>query len=110
MRLFNSINFENVLHMKLYRLLVLNKIQKYRYNNFKALKTTELVLFPRRTVYCHVNKMPPMHNQSNHLATSLAAALNWSGNVMTGGGGLSYSIDGLLNAGPTASTCGQMLC
>ena len=80
----------------------------------KALKTAKLVFLPR--LYCHVNKMPPpphirRHDQNNHLVTSIAAALNWSGNAMIRG--FSYSTDGLLNGGPTALTCGsnwQMMC
>ena len=28
------------------------------------------------------------HDQSNHLIKSIAAALNWSGNSMIGGGGV----------------------
>ena len=37
MRVFNFVNFENLPHMKLYSLLILNKIQKHRKkSNFKA--------------------------------------------------------------------------
>ena len=56
------------------------------------------------------------------MITPIAAALNWSGKGMIGGGGPSQREGGgpdcllggggpdcLLNAGPTASTCGPML-
>ena len=55
MQILNFVNFENLLHMKLYSLMILNKIQKQQKENGKALKTTKLVLFPGR-IYCHVNK------------------------------------------------------
>ena len=66
-------------------------------------------------LYCHVNKTTTethdlrRHDQSNHIVT-IAAALNWSGKAMIGGGGVPHGIDCLLNAGPTASTCGPILC
>ena len=41
--------------MKLYSLLILNKIQKHKTNYVKALKKTDLVLFSRRTVSPHIN-------------------------------------------------------
>ena len=109
-RLFNFVNFENVHHMKLYSLPIPNKILRYR-KKIKALKTTKLILFPRRILSCKPDATHLSgHDQNNHLVTLIAAALNWSRNVMKGGGGFSYSTDGLLNAGPTASTCGPMLC
>ena len=76
--LFNSVNFDNLLHIKLYSVLILKKIQKHRKkNNFKALKTNTLVLFPVRILSCkqdapHLRR----HDKSNHLVTSIAAALN----------------------------------
>ena len=75
----------------------LNKMHKY----VKELKKTKLILFSGR--YCHVNKILcsihtlyttnaqhlslRRHDQSNHLVTTIDAALNWSGSVMIGGGG-----------------------
>ena len=41
---FDVINFANYLHMKLYNLLILNKIQTHT-KIFKALKTTKLVMY-----------------------------------------------------------------
>ena len=38
MRIFNFVNFESLIYMKLYNLLILNKIQKYKKNNVKTLK------------------------------------------------------------------------
>ena len=90
-RIVNFVKFEILLHLKLYGLLILKKIQKTLKNNIlKALKTNKLVLFP---IYCLVNKTVPnthylrRHDQSNHLVASMAAALNWSGNAVIGGGG-----------------------
>ena len=36
--------------MKLYIILILNKIQNIKKTHFKALKMTKLVLFPRRII------------------------------------------------------------
>ena len=81
-RLFNFVNFEN---MKLYSLPILNKILRYR-KKIKALKTTKLILFPRRILSCKPDATHLRgHDQSNHLVTLIAAALNWSRNVMKGG-------------------------
>ena len=46
MRIFNFVNLENLLHMKRYRKLILNKVQKHL-KKIKALQTTKLVLIPR---------------------------------------------------------------
>ena len=46
------VNFENLIYIKLYSLLILNEIQKYLKNNVKALKNTKLVLFPKRILSC----------------------------------------------------------
>ena len=45
------VNFENLLHMKPYSLLILNKVQTHKKNSFKALKTTKLVLFFKRYIH-----------------------------------------------------------
>ena len=75
---------------------------------------TKLVLSPRGILSCkqdapHLRR----HDQSNHLATSIAVALNCPGSAMVrgrgGGGVFNYSTDGLLNAGPTTSTYGPVL-
>ena len=100
MRLFNFVNFENLLHMKPDSLLILNKLQKRK--NGKAPKKTKLALFPRRILSCkqgcllhtahpttdsdHLRR----HDQSNHMITSTAAALNWSGNAMLWGVSLQH--------------------
>ena len=36
MRIFHFVNFGNLIYMKLYNLLVLNNIQKYKKNNVEA--------------------------------------------------------------------------
>ena len=52
MRIFN---FENLVYMKLYILLILNKIQKHKKIKNKTLQTIKLVLFPRRILSCQQN-------------------------------------------------------
>ena len=47
----NFINFENVINMKLYSILILNKIQKIE-KTVKALKKTKLALFPTHILPC----------------------------------------------------------
>ena len=51
-------NFENLIYVKLYSLLILSKIQKYKKNNVKALKNTKLVLFPGHTFSCRQDGPP----------------------------------------------------
>ena len=93
MRIFNFVNFDNLIYMKLYNLLILNKIQKCNKNNVKALKKTKQALFPRRilgylfTVYHTFDRNTDhlrRHDQSNNIVTSIAAALNWSENGLIG--------------------------
>ena len=53
MEIFNSVNFENLIFMNLYSLLISNKIRIYiKMNNVKALKNMKLALFPRRILSC----------------------------------------------------------
>ena len=54
MRIFNFVNFDNLIHMKLYSLLILNKIQKRKRSNVKVglPQKTKLALFPRRILLC----------------------------------------------------------
>ena len=52
MKIFNCVGFENVIYVKLYNLLILNKILKCKKNNVKALKKTKQALFPRRILSC----------------------------------------------------------
>ena len=60
-RIFNFVNFESLIYIKLYNLLILNKIQKCYKNNVKPLKKTKQFFF--QDVYCHVNKFAvPYHN------------------------------------------------
>ena len=42
------VNFENLIYMKLYSLLILTKTTKKSKNNFKAPKKSEIVIFPGR--------------------------------------------------------------
>ena len=44
--------FEKIIYMKLYSLLISNKILKYKKTNVKTLKNTKLDLFPRRILSC----------------------------------------------------------
>ena len=46
----NVVNFEKLIHMELYSLLVLNKIQNHKKKHFKVLKTNKLVLFFKRYI------------------------------------------------------------
>ena len=52
MRIFNFVNLENLIYIKLYSLLVLNKIQKHKKDNVKAPKKTKLALLARRILSC----------------------------------------------------------
>ena len=54
MIIINFVNFESSICMKLYNLLILNKIQNSKKNNIKSLKKTKNLYF--QDVYCHVNK------------------------------------------------------
>ena len=83
-RIYNFVNFENVIDI--------SYIAQKRRNFFSF-----------QDVYCHVNKLVYIiqhirphettntdrsrrHDQSNHMVTSIPAALNWSGNAMIGRG------------------------
>ena len=52
MRIFNFVNLESLIYMKLYNLLILNKIQNCTINNVKVLKKRNKLYF--QDVYCHV--------------------------------------------------------
>ena len=47
--------FDNLIYMKLYSLLILAKKTKKWKNNFKAPKKSEITIY-FQVVYCHVNK------------------------------------------------------
>ena len=49
-------NFENLIYMKLYSLLILTKKTKKSKNNFKAPKKSEIVIFSGRILPCKQNK------------------------------------------------------
>ena len=55
MRIFNVINFENLIYMKLYSTLILTENTKKSKNNFKATEKTELDSFPGRILPCKQN-------------------------------------------------------
>ena len=56
MRLLNVVNFENLMYMKLYSLLILAKNTKKLKNSFKTPKKSEIVVFPGRILPCKQNK------------------------------------------------------
>ena len=56
MRQFKVVNFENVIYMKLYSLLILTENKKKSINNLKAPKKSEIVVFPGRILPCKQNK------------------------------------------------------
>ena len=66
--------------MKLYSVLVLNNIQKYKKNNIEA---------PRKNETSSISKtyivILSSQTASNHIITSIAAALNWSERGLIGG-------------------------
>ena len=53
--IFNVVNFANLIYMKLYSLLILTENTKKSKNNFKALKKSEIVVFPGRILPCKQN-------------------------------------------------------
>ena len=83
-------------------LLILTKnTKKVKKNNFKALKKSEIAIFQQYTAlyttYSHV--------LDGEIKAIAANWLSYSQNI----GGYTRNTDCLLNAGPTASTCGPML-
>ena len=52
MGIFNFVNVENIIYMKLYSLLILNKKQQNKKKNVKTPKKTKLAVFPRRILSC----------------------------------------------------------
>ena len=111
--IFNVVNFENLIYMELYNLLILTENTKKSKNNFKHRKRVKWLYF--QVVYCHVNKTSQqyttLYTTYSHVLEGKikAIAANWCLIVRTQGGH-TCSTDGLLNVGPTASPCGPMLC
>ena len=54
--IFNFVNLDNLIYMKLYSLLILTKNTKKSKNNFKAPKKSEIAIFPGRILPCKQNK------------------------------------------------------
>ena len=54
--IFNVVNFENLIYMKLYNLLILTENTKKSKKQFEAPKKSEIVIFPRRILPCKQNK------------------------------------------------------
>ena len=54
--IFNFVNFENLIYMKLYSLLILTKNTKMSKNYSKAPKKSEMVIFTGRILPCKQNK------------------------------------------------------
>ena len=55
--IFNFVNFDNLIYMKLYSLLILTKnTKKSKKNNFKAPKKSEIAIFPGSILPCKQNK------------------------------------------------------
>ena len=50
--IFNVVNFENLIYIKLYGLLILTENTKKSKNNFKAPEKSEIVVFPGRILPC----------------------------------------------------------
>ena len=58
--LVNVVNFENLIYMKLYSLLILTENTKKSKNNFKAQKKSKIVVLPGRILPCKQNKHSPL--------------------------------------------------
>ena len=54
MSIYNFVNFESLIYMKLYNLLILKQIQKWKKTMLKHWKRRNKLYF--QDVYCHVNK------------------------------------------------------
>ena len=68
---FNVVNFDNLIYMKLYSLLILTKNTKNSKNNFKAPKKSGIVIFPGRILPCKQNKSA-IYSTSHHIFPRLA--------------------------------------
>ena len=68
--IFNFVNFENLIDMKLYSLLILPKNTKKSKNNFKAPKKSGIVIFPGRILPCKRNKSA-IYGTLHHIFPSL---------------------------------------
>ena len=99
MRIYNFVNFENLIHMKLYSLLILRKNTKKFKNNFEAQTKTKLGLF--QVLYCHVNTTICVYNTLYHILQSLrrwdqshmrAVAANWCLKIRTRGKHLQHRL------------------
>ena len=66
MDIFNVDNFENLICMKLYNLLILTEKTKKSKNNYKAPKKSEIVIFPGRILPCKQNKSA-IYSTSHHV-------------------------------------------
>ena len=67
MRHFQCVNFENLIYMKLYSLLILTKNTKKSKNNFKAPKNSEIIVFPGRILPCKQN-MSAIFSTLHHIS------------------------------------------
>ena len=88
MRIWNFVNFESLIYMKLYNILILNKIQRCKKNNVEALKKTKQALFPRCILSCKqvwLQHTTIWTSNTYHIVTSIAAALNCCGNGLIRG-------------------------
>ena len=102
--------FENLIYIKLYRLVSLNKIEKKTKKRQCKNSEKDETSSTSKTLSC---RQVSLHHTA-HLTTKLTISDGMLklpplvGNAMIGGGG-SRSIDCLLNTGPMAPTCGPIL-
>ena len=87
--IFNVVNFENSIYMKLYNLLILTENTKKSKNNFKSPKKSEIVICPGRILPCKQNKSA-IYSTLHHIFPRLgrkikAIAANWCLIVRTWG-------------------------
>ena len=75
--MFNVGNFENLIYMKLYSLLILTENTKKSKNNFKALKKSEIVVFPGRILPCKQNKSAILSTLDHIFPRIRPVASNW---------------------------------
>ena len=79
--IFNFVNFENAIYMKLCSLLILTKNKKKSKNNFKAPKKCEIVIFSGLILPCKQNKSA-IYSTLHHIFPRLGRyiktiAANW---------------------------------
>ena len=79
--IFNVVNFENLIYIKLYILLILTENTKKSKNNFKAPKKCEIVVFPGRILPCKQTsqKYSALYITYSHVSDGKirAFAANW---------------------------------